>query len=170
MEIWDLYTRDRRPTGKTHVRGDEIPDGFYHVAVHVWIKNSEGKYIISQRAASRPTFPLKYECVGGAVLAGEDSLHGALREAEEEIGLKLDADKGRLLFTQVRDVINGRIFRDILDVWLFECDDEPNLLRATTDEVYKVVKLTREEFLKLAHEKKTVETLAYFFDKIEPQK
>ena len=51
MELWDLYTKDRVPTGQTHVRGEKLPDDLFHLVVHVWIKNSRGQYLISQRAA-----------------------------------------------------------------------------------------------------------------------
>ena len=77
MERWDLYTEDRKLTGETHIRGMELPENKYHLVVHVWIKNSQGKYLISQRSANRPTFPLMWECVGGSVLYGESSLQGA---------------------------------------------------------------------------------------------
>ena len=58
----------------------------YHLVVHVWIRNSKGEYLISQRSANRPTYPLMWECVGGSVVKGEDSLQGAIREAKEEVG------------------------------------------------------------------------------------
>ena len=38
MEKWDLYTKHREKTGKEHIRGEKIPEGFYHLAVHVWIR------------------------------------------------------------------------------------------------------------------------------------
>ena len=55
MELWDLYTENRTPTGKTLVRGEKVPAGYYHLVVHVWIQNVKGEYLISQRSASRPT-------------------------------------------------------------------------------------------------------------------
>ena len=64
MELWDLYDENRAPAGKTHVRGQEIPAGFYHLVVHVWLRNNRGAYLISQRSANRPAFPLLWECVG----------------------------------------------------------------------------------------------------------
>ena len=70
MELWDLYDKNRHFTGLDHVRGEEIPQGYYHLVVHVWIRNSRGEYLISQRSADRPTFPLMWECVGGSVLKG----------------------------------------------------------------------------------------------------
>ena len=47
MEIWDLYNELREVTGKEHIRGEEIPEGYYHLVVHVWIKNKKGEYLIS---------------------------------------------------------------------------------------------------------------------------
>lgn len=39
-----------------------------------------------------------WECVGGSVLAGEDSLTGAVREVKEEVGLELAPEQGILVF------------------------------------------------------------------------
>lgn len=36
-EIWDLYDKDHRLTGKTHKRGEPLEDGEYHLAVLAWI-------------------------------------------------------------------------------------------------------------------------------------
>ena len=83
-EIWDLYNENRELLGKEHVRGVQLPIDGYHLVVHVWIRNSKGEYLISQRSANRPTYPLMWECVGGSVVKGEDSLLGAIREAKEE--------------------------------------------------------------------------------------
>ena len=66
MELWDLYDEQRRLVGTDHLRGQELPDNRFHLVVHVWIKNSQGQYLISQRAADRPTYPLLWECVGGS--------------------------------------------------------------------------------------------------------
>ena len=62
MEIWDLYDEKCNLLNKTHIRGEELPDNGYHLVVHVWIRNQEGKFLISQRAKHRPTNPLKFEC------------------------------------------------------------------------------------------------------------
>lgn len=42
MEKWDLYAKYREKTGKEHIRGEMIPEGFYHLVVHVWIRNRKG--------------------------------------------------------------------------------------------------------------------------------
>lgn len=162
MELWDLYTENRELTGRTHIRGEAIPAGCFHLVVHVWIRNSKGEYLISQRAGNRPTFPLMWECVGGSVTVGEDSLTGAIREAKEEVGVDLDPKQGRVLFTRTR-----KHFGDIMDVWLFGYDGPLMLEQATTDEVAQCAWMNPGEIRKLWDTGKLVETLDYFFTEVE---
>ena len=54
-ELWDVYTIDRKVTGKTCFRGEQgnLSEDEFHLWVMVWIKNPEtGKYLISQRVAT----------------------------------------------------------------------------------------------------------------------
>ena len=157
MELWDLYTRDRVPTGETHIRGEKLPPERYHLVVHVWIRNSRGEWLISQRAASRPTFPLMWESVGGSVIAGEDSLTGAIREAREEVGVKLNPAQGKLIRSTRRD-------DNFLDVWRFTYDGPIDLRNATTDEVADMRWMTVEEVRQLYDAGEMVHTQGYFFD------
>ena len=66
--------------GKSNIsqKNKILSPGYYHLVVHVWIRNRKGEYLISQRSADRPMHPLKWECVGGSALKGEDSLSAAL--------------------------------------------------------------------------------------------
>lgn len=119
-EIWDVYDENRNKTGETMFREDyfkgERDMNKYHLAVHVWIKNSKGEWLISKRTPNK-SFPLLWEQTGGSVLAGEDSLAGALREVREELGIALDKDNGYLYTSLKRD-----IYPDFCDVWIFNCD------------------------------------------------
>ena len=166
-EIWDLYNENRELLGRDHIRGEQLPIDGYHLVVHVWIRNSNGEYLISQRSANRPTFPLMWECVGGSVIKGEDSLQGAIREAKEEGGVELLPEKGHGLFTKVRKIVEGRIFNDIMDVWLFEYDGEIDLANATADEVEQVAGLSREQVKELFEQKMFVDPLKYFFSEVD---
>ncbi len=175
MELWDLYTKYRECTGKKHIRGEEIPEGYFHLCVHVWIKNSKGEYLISKRAANRPTFPLLWECVGGSVIRGETSLEGAIREAKEEVGIDLQPDQGKVVFSKIRETIDGQASRDIMDVWLFHYDSEKSpleeLKNATTDEVADCRWMKTEEIKELFDTGQMVYLMDYFFcafEKPEP--
>lgn len=158
MEIWDLYTKYREKTGKEHIRGEQIPEGYYHLVVHVWIINKKGEYLISQRAESRPTFPLMWECVGGSALKGEDSIDAALRETKEEVGITLDPARGKKVFSKIR-----MSFHDIADIWLFEYDGEAQLEKAETGEVADCRWMSADDIKELYENKKIIHTLDYFF-------
>ena len=166
MEIWDLYDENKNLTGKTWTRGEKVPDNYYHLVVHVWIKNNKGEYLISQRAEHK-TLPLKWECAGGSVLKGETSIEGAIRETKEEVGIELNKEDGKLVYSEVRKTFKGRKFNDIMDVWFFEYDGEVDLKNATTDEVKDMKWMTKKEIKELYDTGDLVETLGYFFEKID---
>ena len=172
MEKWDLYTRYRELTGEDYVRQNvcKIPKDRFHLVVHVWIKNQKGEYLMSQRSANRPTYPLMWECTGGSVLKGESSLEGAIREVKEELGIDLHPQEGKILFQMIRDEINGVIFRDIADVWMFNYDGLVDSSMATTDEVNDYRWMKKEEVLKLKEDGLFVPTLYYFFTDFETDK
>jgi len=162
MEIWDLYNENRELLGKDLVRGQDVPPGCYHLVVQVWIQNSQGQYLISQRSADRQAFPLMWETVGGSAVKGEDSLTAAVRETKEEVGINLDSDAGKLLFTQVGRQYRGKRYSDILDVWLFSYDGTVDLNSATTQEVAQAKWASKDEIKQLLNLDKMVHTLEYF--------
>ena len=163
-EIWDLYNEKRELTGRDQVRGEEIPKGYYHLVVHVWIRNRCGKYLISQRSADRPMHPLKWECVGGSVLKGEDSLTGALRETKEEVGLSLEPKDGKIVRSTIGRIVNGVRFSDIVDVWLVPYDGPVSLEAATTNEAAQIARLDKKQIKELFDQGDFVDTLRYFFE------
>ena len=117
-EFWDLFDESRRPAGRTHRRGDRIPEGLYHLVVHAWIAAPTGRLLFSRRQAGRPDEGL-WERTGGSALAGETSLEAAKRETEEELGISL-AD-ARVLFFGSR---KREEYRDFYDSWIFVLPEE----------------------------------------------
>ena len=168
-EIWDLYDENRELLGKDHVRGEQLPIDGYHLVVHVWIRNSKGEYLIAQRSANRPTFPLVWECVDGSVIKGEDSLQGALREVKEEVGVDLLPEKGHVILSDIKKIEFGKVVNKIVDVWLFEYDGEVDLSNATTDEVAQVAWMNRSQIKELFDANMFVDTLEYFFTEVEKE-
>jgi DNA-binding Xre family transcriptional regulator/isopentenyldiphosphate isomerase len=169
-EIWDLYDENRELLGKNHVRGEQLPIDGYHLVVHVWIRNSKGEYLIAQRSANRPTFPLVWECVDGSVIKGEDSLQGALREVKEEVGVDLLPEKGHVILSDIKKIEFGKVVNKIVDVWLFEYDGEVDLSNATTDEVAQVAWMGRSQIKELFDANMFVDTLEYFFMEVDKER
>ena len=98
-ELWDVYTKDRRLTGKTCIRGEQgnLLEDEFHMWVMVWIKNPKtGKYLVSQRSADKDTDPLKWETVAGHAVSGDTSLDAAQREVFEEVGITLKPENAKI--------------------------------------------------------------------------
>ncbi len=117
MEIWDLYDRDRIPTGETHQRGKPIPQGRYHMVVHVVIFNSAGQMLIQQRQPFKAGWPNLWDVtVGGSAVAGDTSRTAAEREVLEEIGLDIDLSSEQPRLTIPFDVGFDDIYTLTMDV------------------------------------------------------
>ena len=97
-EYWDIYDADRQKKRGTHLRGKPLADGDYHLVVNIWVYNSRGQVLLTQRHPGIP-FGLKWACTGGSAIAGEDTLTAAVRETREEIGLTV----------QPQELILGRL-------------------------------------------------------------
>ena len=110
----DIYDSERRPTGRTHVRGVPVPKGDYHLVIRAWVMRNDGKILLSKRHPDKP-YGNYWECTGGAVAAGEDTLTGAIREVREEVGLTVDREHAVLLQT-------GRGNECFFDIYLFQQD------------------------------------------------
>ena len=136
-EEWDLLDENRNPTGKTHRRGDAVPEGYRHLVIHVWVRNHAGEYLLTKRSPDK-FFPLTWECTGGSALVGEDSLTAAVREVREETGLRLDPANGKVVIQTVRSDYFG-------DIWLFTEDFDTDLVRFQEGETVGARKATKEE-------------------------
>lgn len=117
MELWDLYDRDRIPTGETHERGKPLPEGRYHMVVHVVIFNRQGQMLIQQRQPFKEGWPDMWDItVGGSAIAGDTSRTAAQREVMEEIGLALDLSDEQPKLTIPFDVGFDDIYTLVTDV------------------------------------------------------
>lgn len=117
MEIWDLYDRDRIPTGETHQRGKPLPQGRYHMVVHVVIFNTKGEMLIQQRQPFKEGWPNLWDVtVGGSAVAGDSSRTAAEREVLEEIGLPLDLSGEQPRLTVPFDCGFDDIYTLVMDV------------------------------------------------------
>lgn len=88
-EICDVVDEYGMPTGRVVERGTKLPAGQFYPVVHVWIRDQAGKFLIQRRALYGVSDPGVWATTVGYVLAGEDSLTGAIREVQEEIGILL---------------------------------------------------------------------------------
>ena len=104
MELWDIYDKDKQPTGRTMKRNDWcLKDGEYHLTVLGVIVRPDGRFLITQRVQTKAWAPGWWEVSGGAAMAGETSRDAVLREIKEETGLDVRESEGGYLFTYHRE-------------------------------------------------------------------
>jgi len=154
LEWWDLYDKNKKKTNRTHIRGNPLPEGYYHIVVHVWIRNTKGEILLTKRHPDK-TYPNLWECTGGSILAGEESLEGALREVEGEIGIILDESNGNLVKSERRE-------SNFCDIWVFNQSFELSKTMLQQDEVIDIKWVTRTELDQIYHSKNLVPTLSYY--------
>ena len=167
MELWDLYTKDRQLTGKTMVRGEPRPEGYYTLGVYVWVRNKAGEYLISQRSGEKPSYPLCWETVGGCVLAGETSFNGAVREVKEEVGIEVNPERLEFIYSVVDWPWNGRKPHMFNDVYLYRMEEAFNTENAVSDEVVRCRWMTSEEVRSCFREGTFIDVLEQIFEKID---
>lgn len=87
MEKRDLYDQNKKLTGLTIFKDEEIKEGYYILMVVAFIQNSEGKFLIQKRSESKGG---EWAFTGGHPKAGESSLEGIKTEVKEELGIEID--------------------------------------------------------------------------------
>ncbi len=93
-ELVDILNAEGKKTGKVTSKAEAHSQGLFHPTVHIWFYTSDARVLLQQRGAGKETFPKLWDVsVAGHVGAGEDIPMAALREIEEEIGLKIKADE-----------------------------------------------------------------------------
>lgn len=130
IEYWDIYDANRNKTGQVHQRGLELKDGQYHLVVAIWVKNKNNEILLTKRIPEK-LWGNYWECTGGAVIAGEDSITGAKRELFEEIGIKITQEPLKFLGTTIHKTW-------FTDTYLLEKDILLSELKLQSEEVTDV--------------------------------
>jgi isopentenyl-diphosphate delta-isomerase len=88
-------------------------DGLLHREIHVWFYTPNKEIIFQHRAKDKDTYPDKLDAtVGGHVEIGDDYIEAAVREVEEETGIRVentDLKLGLIVKRKSFDKDTGRI-------------------------------------------------------------
>ena len=86
----DLYDANSNLTGKTYLKGDTIPEGYYPMVVAIAIQNSRGEFLMQKRVPSKGG---DWGVTGGHPKAGETCDEGIITEVLEELGVDISNQK-----------------------------------------------------------------------------
>ena len=142
-ELFDLYTAGRELTGRTMVRGEPVPEGFYRLVVHVCLFDAEGRMLIQQRQPFKKGWSNLWDVsVGGSAVSGDSSRTAAERETREELGLSID-------LAGVRPVLTVHWEHGFDDYYLLEQPVDLSSLRLQHEEVQAVRWADKSEILQM---------------------
>ena len=122
-------------------------DGDMHRVSHVWVINSKKELLCHKRADCKNIFPGKWDViVGGHLEAGEGYEDAALREVEEEIGIRFSEDdmiflgkwKGEFRY-------NGSEIKEISKSFMIAYDGGIETMRMNIDEISELKFISIDE-------------------------
>ncbi len=141
MEYIDVLDEAGTPTGVSKSHWEIHESGDWHRAVHVWVLNSKKEFLIQKRAHQKANFPDLWDAsVGGHVSAGQTAIVAAVRETQEELGLKISPADLEYISTAREEATfdyKGRTYfeNSLLDLYLVRKDVEIAELKMEESEV-----------------------------------
>jgi len=124
-------------------RHAHLIEGEYANVVHIWIVNSEGNFLVQQRAATKEVDPYLWSITAGFVNGEEESLETVKRELREELDESLQANEIQHVF---------RLFpkegcQHIVDVYVLRMDIDLNTIMLQVEEVNDIAFWPKEKIL-----------------------
>lgn len=152
MELWDIYDKDKKKTGRTMKRNDwQLQDDEYHLTVLGVIMRPDQKFLITKRVMTKAWAPGWWEVSGGAAQAGETSEEAVHREILEETGLDVAGCEGGYQFSYHREN-PGKGDNYFVDVYRFTVDFQESDLHLQEEETDGYRLVDAKEIQKLGEE------------------
>lgn len=166
-EYVDVIDRDDNELGMKKLKGVVHKTGEWHRGAHLWIVKGS-KILLQKRSSQKIIFPNCFDVgCAGHVASGENFETTIIREANEELGLKLN--RKDLIFVEKRNQVsryNGLISREVAGVYIYHLKETVKNIRLQKEEVSEVRLFGIAELKKLLREKPEmfVEDRKYFLE------
>ncbi len=149
-EFIDVLSEDLKVI-KTSLKSEAHKNGWLHGSVHIWFYTIKGDILIQKRSKDKIAFPNVWDVsVAGHISAGETAMTSALREIEEEIGLKVSElelikiGTFKEKFQHASDYIDNEVHQLYLAILKSEIQN----LKIQIEEVSEIKLISIDEFKK----------------------
>ncbi len=86
----DILDEQGNQTGQTMLKSEAHAKSLWHPVAHLWIYNSKGQLLLQKRAPDKQVWPNVWDVsVAGHIAAGDKPKDTIIREAKEELGIKI---------------------------------------------------------------------------------
>ena len=159
METWDAYDKDfNKVHNATLIRGEAIPEGLFHLVCDIIVKHTDGSYLLMQRDRCKQFGGMWEATAGGSALQNESPLDCAIRELQEETGIRTDN-----LVEVGRERSNDTIYVEFLCVT--NCNKDCITLQDGETIAYKWV--SRSELVSLKKSELVTERMQKFIEELQ---
>lgn len=137
--------------------------GYWHKEIAICIVNSKREFLMQRRSLTRKMKPGEWTWAAGHVDPHELPIHTALRELEEEIGIKFKPTDLKYVMT-LKDIEfgnNNLLNRRNLDTYLLKTDVTIDEMTLQEEEVAEVKWFPEEEYKKRFLENDSVRKQVY---------
>ena len=138
MELVDVYNKRHEKLNYQRDR-KKLKDGELRLSSFIWVINDKDEILIQQRLATTKKMPNMWGTTAGGVLAGENSLDGAIRELKEELGIIVSKEELEFIGSYKRII-------DFVEVWLCKKNVKENEVLINPDEVQAAKWVSLKEF------------------------
>lgn len=137
---------------KTCLKSEAHKNGWFHASVHIWFFTDNGDILIQKRSKDKIAFPDLWDVsVAGHISAGEDEITSALREIEEEIGLKI-SKKDLFKIGTFKEKFQHKenfIDNELHHIFLCKLKTDVNLLKIQKEELSDIKLISVSSFKKV---------------------
>lgn len=153
-ELIDLFDENNNPLNKQAMKSQAHKKGFWHRAGHVWIYNSKKELLLQLRTKDKEMHPNEWDIsAAGHIRAGETPIQGALREVQEELGLKIfETDLNFVATKKVESQFKNINNKEFYYIYTLQYNGPLSNLKLQKEEVEKIefqpLYKIREELLK----------------------
>jgi len=149
-EFVDIYDENNNLLNISKTKNEAHKKGLWHRAVHIWIYTPKKELILQLRAKGKQIYPGLWDIsAAGHVSAGEDSTVSALREIEEEIGLKVrKEDLNFLKIKKIKGVYNDVRNNEFCYVYFLKYSGDISKLKLQEEEVEEIRFISFDNFEK----------------------
>ena len=161
-ELLEIINEDGSNTGIYKTREYIHKNRLFHNETTIFIINGDN-LLLERRSRNKRIYPLMLCAAGGHVIKGETIKESALKEIEEEVGLKVKEHKIKPLIRFKKRAKKQNCFHNIFYIYTNKRLDE---LKKQDDEVEELVYMNINEFLDKCKDKFSDVMYNYYEEKI----
>ncbi len=139
-ELIDVYNEQNESLEAPLMKSEVHRRGLWHRASHIWIYNTKGEILLQLRAAQKDYYPNVWDVsAAGHIAAGEEPLTAAIRELEEELGLRVTPNALELYtIAQEKNIYKKILSNEFQYIYFLRFDGDIATLKIQPEEVEEI--------------------------------